>query len=392
MATTIGLLAGGAVLGAGGSLLAGEQGQSDFQVGNTPLAGAPDPRSDPIQSSLRNEALLSLGRAPDRGVLLQSSPSSRLLSNARQGVGTADLRRDDLSLIGVGVNALQRAVDESIRSGNPSVEDVENRLFDILPRESGAHHRLIQLASDAGFAQSGPSKVQNLIEEELAFRSQVPERLAELQALAPDVRAGRAAARRGIADLQRDFPVVTRDEIEERIQSARDARLAELNLSEERARDEILQAANVGRFNPAGALGRLSERRVLEEEQATDESIGRALQLLSGEVGLGQTSLGTLQSSLQAQEQGSRQTGANVLQALLQAGSINSGLSTTLSNLQAQTEAQNAQARQQATQQATGSLTNLLSLGGLASGAGGGNISSGLKSLLGTSTGPAAGG
>ena len=323
------LMIAGSAANAIGQKQAADEGTVDLNE----LVAAPsgDPRADPLLAALRNEELVGLGQAPDLGVMLQASPLARLGEEFVTG-SAGDLRRKDVERFRIGQRRVMGALDAARKQGldrEETLDLVQRRLGIVNGRPRDAVARVFrQVADSAGL------RIGGLVNQELDFQERVREEIPELTALAEDVREGRFDARRALAELQSDFPSATASDIE----ALRQAETANLlrNLSEERedATDRILQRANAAGFNPARALGELEERVTLERQSAEEEGLARAVQLLSGQIGLSQAALGSLQQSLQTPLQSARATSNNTINALLQAGAQNLDNATRIQNQQ----------------------------------------------------------
>jgi len=81
--------------------------------------------------------------------------------------------------------------------------------------------------------------------------------------------------------------------------------LSELRDREQQAREQTLQTANVGGLNPAAGLSRITERGLLSREDIENQSIQRAIGLISAQQGI------------VGQQQGIRAREASILEGLL---------------------------------------------------------------------------
>lgn len=380
MALIAGAILGAGVLGAGASIYGAEQGQSDFSVSDQPSGAPGDPRADPLLAALRAQGMAQLGVPVGSSVLMQASPMNRLANEAATGT-VQDFRREDMTALRHGIFRIEEAVrlaDEMGLDGPTRRRLIHHNIRSADPIRQVALPRALAGMEAAGapgdadfdilsrvLSASGYSSVEELLEAQREYERQAQEQQARAHELAPIAAEGRGEAIRSIAQLQQDFPVPTQANLDSLIEEATQNRLRRLAEGTEESREALLQRANVQGFNPAAALGEIEKENLLQRRSAEEEGVARAIQLLSGQVGLGQSALGSLQQSLLLPQQAAQSTSDSSINALLQAGSINASQAGQLAGLSQRTEAQNAQARQEGTSNAGQSLANSISLAGL---------------------------
>jgi hypothetical protein len=233
-----------------------------------------DPNNDPILNASQILTLAALGMPID-SVLGGASPIQQLQNAlSAPNAGTADRRRMQKTTQAVAfLGPLLGSLEHGSKDMAAVMADIE---------AFGYYPALYQAAGLAGY-----SSIEDLINKELAYRQQSKTIKAQADALAPIIQAGRAGAQTEFANLQANtipglnelinayqLPGVSEQDI-----------LQASEVERQRQREKILQAANVGGFNPAAGLA--------EAERDTNP-LANAISLLSGKQALGINELNAL--------------------------------------------------------------------------------------------------
>jgi hypothetical protein len=217
-------------------------------------------------------------------------------------------------------------------------------------------------------AASGYNDLEELIEAQLQYETQAEERLREMNETSGIAAQGRNDALRRIAGIQSDFVAPTEEEFRAEAGEIEAALRGQIEREARDQQDALSVAAQVGRYNPGGGMGRIGEWQSQANLQAGPDSVARALQLLSGQQSLQSNALGALQGSLAQQDQG-----ALALLGLLNGNSIaNNQIAAQMAGVNAQVNAQNAQLWQQGLSGAAGGIGNAMLLNQLMGNNGGG--------------------
>ena len=312
----IGLLAGGAGIGAIGSGLAGIFGQQDdINVDDLQAAGF-NASNDPVVAALQAEALLGLGIPPER-ILEQGSPLNRVRNSLGSTLGSQrGFDQNDIGRFNAALGEINRRLDRALAEGLSLNEAVDRASAGVPAQLKGT---LNELALSGGFRSA-----EDMIRAEINFRANFnPERL---RTIAADVAEGRQSALGTIAAIQQDFPVATASGIQrlenlERIRQANEFRQAE---------ERILERAQAGGFNPARGLAELEKQRV-----STDlDAVSRARQILGADIGLASSGIAGLQGSLQQATSNAQAIAGLTVPAGLQNASLASQQAIALAQLQ----------------------------------------------------------
>jgi hypothetical protein len=284
--TAAALLASGALTGGGNYLGAKQAASAQPQTKNLPASVAYDPTRDAVLSAISAEGLLSLGYPID-GVLRQSSPLAALQNSL--SANAAGMRQQDLTALQRAMVQIGAVIDQGYEAGL-SPDQIAANLSQYSWTQTDGRGRLKQQpgrdvrAINFALAAGGYGSIQDLVAAEVQFRQQMEPLVARSRELQGVVQAGRDAALRGVSQLQQDFPITTESEIKRVTGDVRGRLVRDIT-------EDVLQAANVGRFNPAAALGRGLENVDLN-------ALNVAINLLGGRQQLGERGLTALQESL----------------------------------------------------------------------------------------------
>jgi hypothetical protein len=157
---------------------------------------------------------------------------------------------------------------------------------------------LQRLASTSGY-----ESLQDLIQAQLDFDSQIEGRVNDANSASQAAATGRNDALRRIAELQSGFVSPTEDQINARSSEIENILRAQIAREFDDRDKAALYQANAYGINPAGQMGRLGEGRAIANLAAGPDALARTLQLLGGEQGLQTNAINTLQGSINAQDQ-----------------------------------------------------------------------------------------
>ena len=251
---------------AGSAILGGTQASKGGSYKGQPAAGY-DPANDPVLNASQILTLQALGMPVD--ALIQAASPIQQLQNAisAPNAGTADRKR--LQKTTQAVSFLGPLIG-SLEAGSKTMDQV---MADI--NSWGYYPALYQAAGLAGF-----SSIEDLIGKELSYRKQAVSIKAQGDALAPIIQQGRAGAQRGLADLQSNIiPGLTSQIMDYKLPGISEEEiLAASNAERDRMIERVLQAANVGGFNPAAGLA---------EVNRDINPLANAIQLLQAKQNLG---------------------------------------------------------------------------------------------------------
>lgn len=341
---------GASAIGAGASIYGSSQASKGGNGKNLPVAGYAQ-NNDPVLNASQILTLQALGM-PVESLLNRASPIMQLQNSlSAPNAGTADKRRAQKTTQAV---TFLGPLIGSLEAGTKTMEQVISDL-----NQWGYWHVLVQAAGLSGYGS-----VEDLINKELAFRKQM--KVIADPALQQQIQAGRAGAQGEFANLQANIipgldaqianyqlPPVTEQNI-----------LDASNAERQRMQERILQAANVGGFNPSAGLA---------EVQRDPNPIANAIALLTGKQALGINDLNALI--------GKNQSSATSLDALYK--SIFGPIGTANETASIGLNAANAQASVAAQQASTiaGLQQNANNAKGTGTAAAGSDISSGLNTL-----------
>lgn len=269
------------LIAAAGSIGGGIAGQP-----GTPPATKKIGNRDPLLNALSVDALLALGVPIDSAFLQKASPLGNL-SGTKVG-------RDLLAIVNRG-QAAGLSIDEIMarieRAGkNKSGTDDILGSLGVLANETNLQKIL---------TKTGYSSLRDLVQADIEFSQAADARASRIGAVQPGIEQGRLDALGKIAGLQSGFVAPTEADIRSRSGEIETALRGQISREAADQQAAALVAAQVGRFNPGGAIGRLGEWQSQANLEAGPDSIARALQLLSGEQGLQSNALSALLSSLQ---------------------------------------------------------------------------------------------
>lgn len=302
----------GGVLSAAGSIGGGLLSQPDEESVRASglLFGVPFTQFDPLLAGLSEEALLALAQ-PESELVARASPFQQALDiSARSTL----FERGFIPRLQEWISRLNAEIDRRVQAGeDPQAPGFPNAVARTLEDRFGTFDFdvVTRMATLAGFRNT-----QEFIRTEIGFRQQAGQVSEALDPLRRELLEGRIAAFRTLADVAEGTGFETLQE--------------QARGEVERQRQAILQAANVGGFNPARALLELEGEGEL---RATE----RALQVLGSRAALAQ---GLLQPAQQFGLQTSqlRQTGA------LTSAQIASQQAQAIAALSAQNQALQSQA------------------------------------------------
>jgi hypothetical protein len=267
------------VAGGAASLFGGDGG--GVQIKNTPGV-AFDPSGDPLLGALQQDALIQLGQFSGAAGN-QSRPLQTVINETATGAA-GDLRRQDLTFLNVALSRIQNAVDGTIATGG-SVADATRAAqaeFDGLPVQFS--NPLVQAITAAG------TNLSALVIDDFNFQKRAKEQAPAQQAASDAAAAGRLDAIRSISQLHSDFPLATEENLAQ-FEAAEKARQA---LQFDRAREQLLETANIGGFNPGAGIAELNR----DQAAADLDAIIRAITIQGGRQGLAEQGIGALQGSL----------------------------------------------------------------------------------------------
>lgn len=269
-------LLGGGLLGgigniAGGLLADGDSGQLDL---NELYRNLFNYQADPNYNASTTQILAMLG-APDTTSTTQATPFAQVMNTLNsQGLFREEDARDVRQAATVAQTVINQYTGNGVTDPNVIWDAIANNLRSAY---GGNGERVLnQLITAIG--SSGFTSPQDLVTRQQGYQKQAAELQSQLDSVRGDVQKGRVSALQNISRILQDFPAYTKSDIE---------RLSEVERG--RSRDAVLQAANVGGFNPAGGLS---------EVERDPNPIARAVALLGGAQNLATNSLSTLNASL----------------------------------------------------------------------------------------------
>lgn len=317
---TLALMLGGSVIGAGGNLLggllsSGDEGGIDI---NEMYRNLFNYQADPSYNAAQTQILAMLGQ-PDTTSTIQASPWAQVANTANsQGLFKEEDARDVRQAIAVAEAITAQMAAQGVTDPNQVWAAIDSRIRNDYGRNGNrVVNQLITAIGSGGFG--GP---QDLVGRQMSYAKQAAELQSQLDKVRPTVTAGRVAAMEQIIRILQDFPAYTKSDIE---------RLSEVE--RQRSREGVLQAANVGGFNPAAGLS---------EIERDPNPIARAVSLLSGAQGLGTNALAALNSSLLDPVQAAQAQAQIGLNAALGSMSTAAQQAMTYAGLNAQSANQNS--------------------------------------------------
>lgn len=227
---------------------------------------------DPLTQALQNLALVQLGITPS-GAGVTGSPFQSAISLATQ---RGSLTSDNLTRL---TEEFNRAVGAA-ESGQPYTPGERSWLLDYAAQQAGYRNGT------------------ELAQAEAKFRTGRGEREAAATSQAQSNYDARTKANETLNQLISSYQAPTDASIESLRQQFKDQIFREIDQQERDARDKILQSAQLGGYNPAGAIGRTTERYGIERRNAENDSLLRALQVLQGRQSAAQNTYGLLSGAL----------------------------------------------------------------------------------------------
>jgi hypothetical protein len=159
---------------------------------------------------------------------------------------------------------------------------------------------------------------------------------AKLAPLRENILQGRMAAYGGIANIAQDYPGASLSDINALQKQYEDQIRSGIKQDVTDQTDQILQAANMNRGNPAATLGRLSQQELLSKQAAPTTALERALQMLAGRETIANTAITGYQSILDPAQNYALNVAGLRANAANQAAALMSGNQNASNNLQAQ--------------------------------------------------------
>lgn len=268
-------MAASAAMQAGSSIYGAKKAEDAGEVDTNELFRPfVNPYADPAYNASLTGILSMLG-APDTTSTIQASPFQQVLNQMNVSGG---LREEDARDVR-GAMAVAQAITQQMAAQGVTDPGVVWNAIESNVRggfgDNGSRivNQMISAIGAGGF--SGPA---DLVQRQMAFAQQASDYQSQLDAIRPTVQAGRMAALENIARLMQDFPSYTKGDIDAASQTER-----------QRMRESVLQAANVGGFNPAAGLA---------EVERDPNPILNAVALLSGANSIGVNSLAALNAGL----------------------------------------------------------------------------------------------
>jgi hypothetical protein len=274
----MGIIAGvatgvGALASAGSSIYGATQAGKGSNPNQMAAAGF-DPYNDPVYNASQILTMMALGMPVD-SLLMGASPMQQLQNAASApNAGTTSRRKSQRTTQAV---SFAGPLIGSLEAGTKTMDQV---MSDI--EQFGYYPALYQAAGLAGF-----SSIEDMLTKELDYRKKMKTLGSQANALAPIVQKGRFLGQKEIANLQGTL-------IPEYDAAIHDYQLPQITdksidaaseVERARQRESILQAANVGGFNPSAGLA---------EAERDTTPLANAIALLTGKQNLGINNLRAL--------------------------------------------------------------------------------------------------
>jgi len=207
--------------------------------------------------------------------------------------------------------------------------------------------------------RAGYKDALDLAQAEAQFRAGRSNRESSAQTAASGNAAARTASQAELNRLVSSYQAPTQESINALQTQYRDKLLRDIDQRERDTREQALQSAQLGGFNPAGVLGRDNERYTIERRNAEVDALAQALQLLQGQQTSAQNAYTLLTGALQNPVTSAQNTAQISGQQSATAAQI--AAQQAIAQLQAQqgVSANNAQALGAGTAGAANSLSGL---------------------------------
>jgi len=207
--------------------------------------------------------------------------------------------------------------------------------------------------------RAGYKDALDLAQAEAQFRAGRSGRETSAQTTASSNASARSASQQELNNLLSSYKAPTQQSIDALQTQYRDKLLREIDQRERDTREQALQSAQLGGYNPAGVLGRDNERYTIERRNAEVDALAQALQLLQGQQSSAQNAYNLLAGSLQNPITSAQQTAQLSGQQSATASQI--AAQQAIAQLQAQqgVSASNAQAMGAGTAGAANSVAGL---------------------------------
>lgn len=304
---------------------------------NAPNAGdatfLPGIQTDPLYQQLQLMSMLGLGQQITPQMLQSASPLATLLANA-QSIGLKqkgalafskllpDLQRVISQGAAAGKTAAQIKADLQAlpfwganKSGGGPLEGLAPAGGDLDPL--GLFDKSSKPDKEKGrevmrrlMAAAGYNSLDDLIQAELDFETNNAGRVDRYNQVSSATEQGRLDALSKIAGIQSGFIAPTAENLAAQTSDIETALRGQIAREAADQQAALLQAAQVGRYNPGGGMGRLGEWQAQANLEAGPDAVARALQLLGGQQSLQTNALSALQASLS----GAEATPLNLLQ------------------------------------------------------------------------------
>lgn len=294
-----------------------------------------DPRSDPTFAALAIEQAINIGQFQP-GFLDQFSPSQRLGNSTTASLGTVESAGQFQALLG----ELRNVVASVAANGGTRQQAISaaNAHFHNSPLGLGRIQTLVT-AGAAGFGG-----LDDFLGQEFDFEQRKPQLEAEAQRVSDAVRQGRNNARTTEAAILSDLFLPTEENLQRTVDERQAAERASIAAF-------INEQANVGGFNPAGALAN-------EALNADARGQDTALNFILGLIGAQGGQLGNIRNTLTGQEAGSLAAAGLSTAGGLQANSLAAQQALGFANLRSQVDANNANRLNQGISSGANSLAN----------------------------------
>jgi hypothetical protein len=155
-------------------------------------------------------------------------------------------------------------------------------------------------------AASGFNSIEELIQGQIDFESDVGERTTRANEVADTTEQGRFDALSKIAGIQSGFVAPSEADILSQSGTIEQALRAQIARERSDSQAAVLEQMNALGINPAARLGRLDEWQAQQNLEAQPNALARALQLMSGQQGLQTNALASLQGSLSGADAGAQ--------------------------------------------------------------------------------------
>lgn len=261
----------GAVGNIGGGLLSSLlNGDSNVDPNEFPMTSV-NAYSDPLLAALYGDLLAQLGQANPQSATV-AGPVQQILAGLN---GAGRLPEEDAG----DVRGALAMVDNVIKA-NPDANPAELAAYidDTMRAQFGKNGWRVFYDYAHYLNQAGYGSTADLVAKSQKYNVDAADTAARLEALRPTTLAGREAAIKNIAQIQQDYPLYTKSEIRN-----------VADIERQRSKEAVLQAANVGGFNPAAGIA---------EVERDPQPYSRALSLLGAEQTLSNNALSALAASL----------------------------------------------------------------------------------------------